>query len=556
MSRWRQAHVSVDASHHLIGEKPLYRQRFDEVLSFHEPGLAAVRADGRAWHIDERGEAAYSHRYARTFGFYDGLAAVCDGEPREWVYINRAGEPVGELRFAWCGNFQGGYAVVRDLKGRYFHIDGALNPLYSERWRYAGDFRHGIAVVQGDDGRSTHIDRRGALVHGRCFADLDVFHKGFARARDDSGWFHIDLAGAPLYRRRFAAIEPFYNGQARVLRDDGGLEIIDEQGFLQLEIRPAQRDLFADLSRLLVGSWSTYTIAVAVHVGIIEALPGRSEEVAGRAAIPTAKALRLLRALGELGIVERRGDCWYLTALGGPLRRDHAESLAEAALEYAGPLGDCWRKLGEALRVERWSPPDVFAEVAKAEGRIVSHHRMLASYAAHDYPALVDALPIRKSTRMIDAGGGSGTLAFAILQRHRGAQVTVLERPEVAALVRCELAPGRLQAVAGDLRQTWSIRGNLVLFSRVLHDWSDDIALVILRQARAALDPGGSVAIIEMLLEEENFRGGLCDLHVLCVTGGRERTFADYAKLLQQAGFSAIERHSVASLTQLIMAKV
>lgn len=27
------------------------------------------------------------------------------------------------------------------------------------------------------------------------FADLDVFHKGYARAKDSSGWFHINVRG-------------------------------------------------------------------------------------------------------------------------------------------------------------------------------------------------------------------------------------------------------------------------------------------------------------------------------------------------------------------------
>jgi hypothetical protein len=84
--------------------------------------------------------------------------------------------------------------------------------------------------VQAADGRSTHVDLDGRMVNGRWFLDLDVFHKGFARARDDGGWTHVDTSGSPAYSRRFAAVEPFYNGQARVERFDGGLEVIDESG--------------------------------------------------------------------------------------------------------------------------------------------------------------------------------------------------------------------------------------------------------------------------------------------------------------------------------------
>ena len=78
------------------------------------------------------------------------------------------------------------------------------------------------------------------VIHGRWFVDLDVFHKGLARARDADGWTHIDRCGEPAYARRFAQVEPFYNGQAGVERDDGGLEVIDSTGAVLVELRPAR----------------------------------------------------------------------------------------------------------------------------------------------------------------------------------------------------------------------------------------------------------------------------------------------------------------------------
>ena len=44
--------------------------------------------------------------------------------------------------------------------------------------------------------------------------------------------------------------------------------------------------------------------------------------------------------------------------------------------------------------------------------------------------------------------------------------------------------------------------------------------------------------MIEMLLDERGFGGALCDLHLLAVTGGRERTRAEYERLLEAAGFT------------------
>lgn len=225
---WREMFPSDDGTHHVHAEVPVYESRFDEVLKFHAPGLAPVRRGGEAWHIDPRGEAAYTRRFRRAFGFYEGLAAVegSDG----WHHIVPSGADAYAARFAWCGNFQGGRVTVRARDGRYHHLLPNGTPCYAARWRYAGDYRDGIAVVQGDDGRSSHLDAAGALIHERWFLDLDVFHKGFARARDERGWTHVDRDGRPAYDRRFAMVEAFYNGQARVERSDGALEVIDERG--------------------------------------------------------------------------------------------------------------------------------------------------------------------------------------------------------------------------------------------------------------------------------------------------------------------------------------
>lgn len=224
---WQQLAVSPDRSHHLLRDHPAYQDRYDEVMSFHRPGLAPVRRGDEAWHIRPDGGDAYAHRFRRTFGFYEGLAAVADDAG--WYHIRPNGQPAYERRLGWCGNVQQSRVAVRFRDGTYGHLDRTGSPV-GDRWRYVGDYREGAAVVQAADGRHTHVDPNGVLLHGHWFEDLDVFHKGHARARDAHGWMHIDRNGAALYNRRFANVEPYYNSQARVERLDGTLEVVGYDG--------------------------------------------------------------------------------------------------------------------------------------------------------------------------------------------------------------------------------------------------------------------------------------------------------------------------------------
>ena len=73
---WREYRIAPGGSHHVCDGKPVYAARFIEVLKFHAPGLAPVLDASGAYHITPGGQPAYESRYVRTFGFYEGRAAV------------------------------------------------------------------------------------------------------------------------------------------------------------------------------------------------------------------------------------------------------------------------------------------------------------------------------------------------------------------------------------------------------------------------------------------------------------------------------------------------
>ena len=605
---------SPDRTHHLIDSKPAYSRRFDEVLAFHPPGLAPVRLGDAAWHIHQDGSDAYARRFARTFGFYEGLASVVSHDG--WHHIDVSGGDRHPHRYEWCGNFQGGLCAVRERDGGYLHITRDGGAAYGRRWRYAGDFREGSGVVQGDDGRSTHIRCDGSLLHGCWFVDLDVFHKGLARARDDAGWTHVTAEGIPAYSRRFAAVEPFYNGQARVERLDGGVEIIGEDGGVIVELRAARHTDFHALSGDMVGFWRTQTIAAAVALGVFERLPDTTSAIAGGCGLEPGRAHRLLRALGELGLVERtrRGELrvkdsgkdtdsnsdknrqkhgrrggrqgaggekregeggdkdeglgvgvsagtggdeiWSVTAKGRYLSNDADMTLADAALEYAGPMSDLWKALPQALKANSgWRAPDIFGDVASNDARVAAHHRMLCSYAKCDYGAVPEAMGLAGDEHVIDAGGGLGALARFLLEAHPGLSLTVFDRSEVIARARLSACPG-IKWKAGDLFKPWGVSGDAVVLARVLHDWGDLDAMKILHNARTSLSRGGRLYIVEMVLPEEGFSGALCDLHLLVATGGQERTKKEYRKLLDESGFALKDVRGVPGIPSILFGVV
>lgn len=555
---WRECVVSPDGTHHLYRGHPAYGRCFREVLKFHVPGLAPVVDYTGAYHIHPDGSAAYVERHNRTFGFYEGIAAVDSAQG--WHHIRPDGTPIYSQRYQWCGNFQDGRCPVRDADGRYFHIrvDGA--PAYPERYRYAGDFRDGHAVVQNHAGDHTHIDPEGMFLHARWFGDLDVFHKGFARAADLAGWHHVDMAGQPLYARRFRTVEPFYNGQARVEGHDGSLMVIDEQGHEIVRLRDSSVSTLERLSSDMVGVWKTQTIRAAAELGVFELLPASADEIEQTLELAPSNGMRLMRALLELGLARVDGQgVFQATQIGAHLRIDHELSLSTAASHWGDASAGAWLGLGQSLRTGDPNQPeagqDFFTRLADRPGELASSHRMYATYARHDYASLQSAWNFGVHDAILDAGGGTGELAFALLRANVGMKATVMDRPEVEALFRPARDVGeRCRFVAGDLFRKWPVRSDAVILARVLHDWPDDHARRILARAREAMPVGGSLYVVEMLPDEVTGSGGLLDLNMLVMTGGRERTVEEFKVLLTEAGFGLRNVVSTRTVNSLIVA--
>jgi len=542
---WRRLLPSEDGTHHVVDGRPAYDERFDEVLKFHAPGLAPVLRGELAWHIDPAGAPAYERRFRRTFGFYDALAAVEDDEG--WHHITPAGLDAYPQRYAWCGNYQERVCAVREHDGLYRHIDEVGAPCAAEAWRYAGDCRDGVAVVQRDDGRSTHVAPDGRLLHGRWFEDLDVFHKGLARARDDRGWTHVDRSGEPAYARRFVMVEPFYNGQARVEREGGALEVIDREGSTLRELRPPRRSDLARLSSDLVGFWRTQTIRSAVQLGVMEALPGSAEEIAQTAALDVDATRRLLRGLWELDLVAPRDGRWLATLTGALLQRASGSGMADASLLWAAEHYRAWDALPTALASGGSGFEAVFG--ASYFDWLATHpeprrcfHATMSGYARHDYAGVGAHLDLRGARRVLDAGGGSGHLLWSVLEAHPEVRGILLDLPDSLGQVSVPsaLAP-RVEVVGGDLFERWPRDADCILLARVLHDWDDARARRILGRAAEALRPGGRIVVLEWVVRDDSPSGSLLDLNMLAVCGSRERGLAAWGDLATAAGLRVTE---------------
>ena len=106
---------------------------------------------------------------------------------------------------------------------------------------------------------------------------------------------------------------------------------------------------------------------------------------------------------------------------------------------------------------------------------------------------------------MLDVGGSTGPLIAQLLSSHPALTGAVLDLAEARAGALATFAEAgisdRAEFIAGDFFESVPSGFDVHLLTAVLHDWSDDDCVRILRNCAAALAPGGRIVVVDSELD-------------------------------------------------------
>lgn len=309
----------------------------------------------------------------------------------------------------------------------------------------------------------------------------------------------------------------------------------------------------ARIAPMIHGYINAQLIHVAAKLGIAELLrdgPRSREELAGSTGVDARALERFLLGLVTCGVLELTTDeTFALTSAGTLLAADHPRSLRGQAILAGELFYPAWGHLRHSLEsgetgVEAAFGRPMFEHFARHPELGEHFNAFMTDLTARTAEALLAVYDFSSAKRIVDVGGGHGTLLAAILGANPGLVGEVFDTPAVVDEARARLASAglaeRCQVSGGDFFTVVPSGADTYLLSQVLHDWSDERSIQILRNCRQALAVDGKVLILERLLPEkaaERLEVVIMDLMMLTLTGGHERTAADYERLLQEAGF-------------------
>ncbi len=315
----------------------------------------------------------------------------------------------------------------------------------------------------------------------------------------------------------------------------------------------------AEVMRLALAYQAARLIHVAAELRLADLLvqgPRHAEDLAAAVCAHPPSLRRLLRALVAHGVcVEGSDGRFGLGPLGAPLVSDAAHSVRDLVLMWGDDdFWESWGRLARSVRTgETGSGHDPAMEDAFA--RYAGDRRLRTVFGAGmnalsvaSASAVVAACEVSAAALVVDVGGGHGRLLAEVLRASAASRGILLERAEVVPGAEAALAAAgvrnRCEIVAGDMFARVPPGGDLYLVKSVLHDWDDARAVTILLNCRRAMDerPGARLLIVERVLPERAEATPdapalmLADLNMLVRTGGRERTRAEFHRLLDAAG--------------------
>lgn len=324
--------------------------------------------------------------------------------------------------------------------------------------------------------------------------------------------------------------------------------------------RPIARQRARALFDLVAGFVYSQVLLACVRLELFEVLAKSPEGplplavLAQRLGLPEDAAQRLLDAAVSLQLAERRSHGRYgLGVLGATMVGNTAvvamiEHHSALYADLADPVALLRGEARSSSLASYWpyagarEPGSLAAEQVAAYSALMSASQPLV---AHE---ILDAYPMARHRCLLDIGGGEATFLMQAAQRAPQLSLMLFDLPAVAergrvCLAAAGLAP-RASAVGGDFLQDALPTGaDIATLVRVVHDHDDARVLTLLKAARAALTPGGTLLLAEPMAATggaEPMGDAYFGFYLLAMGRGQPRTPEQLTGLLQAAGFGQV----------------
>jgi len=314
---------------------------------------------------------------------------------------------------------------------------------------------------------------------------------------------------------------------------------------------------------LVIAKIKTHVVATFAELGIADHLADRPMSVNELAQITHADEgclNRLLRTAAALHVLDESANGRYaLTPAGKLLRSDARGSMRGLAILFGSEFhGKAWDRLTDAVKTGNGAfslafGMTLFEYLGQTPALAAKFDEGMTASSIAQSQAVADAYDFSSIARLVDVGGGHGTLLATILKRYPNMRGVLVERPAVAAAARNLLDEAgvseRVEITVSDIFTHVPNGGDAYIMKRIIHDWDDVHAVQILRSCREAMNPKGRVLVIDAVIKESDtaIYAKLLDIEMMVLSpsgrSARRRSSASSCRRRHSISNASSRRH-------------
>jgi ubiquinone/menaquinone biosynthesis C-methylase UbiE len=306
------------------------------------------------------------------------------------------------------------------------------------------------------------------------------------------------------------------------------------------------------LSRLVCGAALSRAVCSIAELGVADHIESGAPQPVERLAKATGtherSLYRILRFLASYEVFRETGNREFdHTPLSAALRSDAPNSFRPAAQMFHR-ISAGWDGFHQSILTGKPGFDHIFG---KPFFDYIGDHPELAAvfdagmtaFHGHETGAMLDAYDFSGINVLADIGGGNGSLMIEVLRRYPMLNGIVFDLGHVMGRTSARLQANgmadRCRIVAGSFFESVPAGADAYLLRHVIHDWTDEQSIQILKNCRKVVPVHGRVLIVEFSVPPANVPSLAkdADMTMLTFPGGLERTEEEYRALFQHAGF-------------------
>jgi len=304
--------------------------------------------------------------------------------------------------------------------------------------------------------------------------------------------------------------------------------------------------------------WKYMAVSTACKMNLFDHLQKAktAKQLAMELSLNEDNLLLLLDALHNADFLEKKSDLYKINSLSEFLTEDNPDSLKYACLNWSGEHLTAWQNLGFSIETGKSSFEEIYDKpffdfLNDNPEKLHAYHKAMYQYAKDDYKFLPDIIDFSIHKYIMDVGGSYGAILENIKAKYSNVECILFDLPKV---IDKATIPS-IKKIGGSFFEKIPNQSQAIILSRILHDWNDQKANLILKNCFEALPNNATLYVIENCSDKMKIDLSLLSLNMTAMCESYERTSTQYISLCENVGFQFLSETKLNELQTILMFK-